>query len=77
LAKGTAIFTIDMNSKVEVEVETISIVFTEVTYRGGTLAEVTYRIKGLAVDIAKTIYNNSLKSTTFIIRKAASLYNTL
>jgi hypothetical protein len=77
LAKGIVTSTVDTDSKVKAEVEAISIVLTVATYRGGTLVEVTYRIKGLAVDMAETIHNNNLKSTTSITRKATSLYNTL
>jgi hypothetical protein len=77
LAKGTATSTVDIDSEAEAEAETISIVLAVATHRGGTLTKVTYRIKGLAVDTAETTYNNSLKSTTFIIKKAAGLHNTL
>jgi hypothetical protein len=77
LAKGMVTSIVDIDSEVEVEVEVMSIVLVIATYRGGTLVEVTYRIKDLAIDMAETIHDNSLKSTTFVIRKAASLYNTL
>jgi hypothetical protein len=68
---------VDTDSKAKVEAEAIDIILTVATHRGGTLAKVTHRIKGLAIDTAETIYNNSLKSTISVIKKAASLYNTL
>jgi hypothetical protein len=77
LAKGAATSIVNIDFEAEAEVEAMSIILAIATHRGGTLAEVTYRIKGLAIDIAKTTHNNSLKSTISIIRKAASLYNTL
>ena len=75
LAKGTATFTVNIDFEAEVEVEAMSTVLMVATYRGGTPAEVTYRIKGLAVNIAETTYNNGLRNATFVTRKAASLYN--
>jgi hypothetical protein len=77
LAKGTATFTVDTDSKAEVKAEAMIIVLAIATYRGGTLTEVTHGIKGLAIDTAKTTHDNNLKSTISIIRKAASLHNTL
>jgi hypothetical protein len=68
---------VDINFKIKVEVEVINIVLVIATHKGSTLAEVTHRIKGSAIDIAETIYDNSLKSTTSITRKVTSLHNTL
>jgi hypothetical protein len=71
----TSIVDIDsiVNSKVEVEV--ITIILTVATYREVIYIEVTLKTKGLVINIAATIYINSLESTIFAIRKAASLYN--
>jgi hypothetical protein len=68
---------VDTDFEAKVGVEVISIILIVAIYKGGTLVEVTYRIKGLAINIAEIIYDNSLKSTISITRKAASLYNTL
>jgi hypothetical protein len=67
--------TVDIDFKAEAKAKVIIIILAVATHRGDILAEVTHRIKGLAINTAETIYNNSLKSTTFVTRKAASLYN--
>jgi hypothetical protein len=46
------------------------------TYREVIYVKVIFRVEGLVIDIATTIYVNSLESTISTIKKAAGLYNT-
>jgi hypothetical protein len=79
LAKDIVTSVVDIDSIVnsEVEVEVMTIILVVATYGEVIHVEVTLRTKGLVIDIAATIYVNSLESTTSAIRKAAGLYNTL
>jgi len=77
LAKGAATFTADIDFEAKAKAKAISTVLIVATHKGGTSAEVTHRIKGLAADTAETTHNNGLKNATSITKKAAGLYNTL
>jgi hypothetical protein len=75
LAKDVAIFVADTDfiANFGVEVKTITIILTVATYKEVIFIEITLRIKGLTIDIAVTIYINSLESIISIIRKVAGL----
>jgi len=75
LAEDVVIFIVDTNfiANFGVEVKTITIILTVATYKEVIFVEITLRIKGLTIDIAVTIYINSLESIISIIRKVAGL----
>jgi hypothetical protein len=79
LAEDVAIFVADIdfvvNSKAEVEAMTI--ILAAATYREVIYVEVTLKTESLVIDIATTIYVNSLENAISAIRKAAGLYNIL
>jgi hypothetical protein len=79
LVKDIATFVTDTDSiaNSEIEAEAITIVLTAATYKKIIYIKVTLKTKGLVIDIAATIYINSLKSAISAIKKAAGLYNTL
>jgi len=79
LAKNVATFVADIDfvANFKAEAEAITTVLAAATYREVIYVEVTLRAEGLVIDIAATIYANSLESAISATRKAASLHNTL
>jgi hypothetical protein len=72
----TSVADVDSVVNFEAEVEVMTIVLVVATYEEVIYIEVTLRAEGLVMDMAATIYINSLESIISVIRKAASLYNT-